>query len=362
MAPPTHLPQTRVAAFDRLESLTDPAALSTVVGAISNVERVSGSEAPSGFSNSRHESIRITLRDGSRIRLRLKRMHIGEDWLARRAREDPPGREVSLLSEPSLAAVWACFTRAHLAYAVEGSEVGLLMEDLTDSFPPDVREPIPVDTEDALLDAIAAMHARFWESPALELPWLAKPEWCCDFLGPLQAGDEAALRGAPQSIRNGVTNGWREALQLLPAEAGAKLTQSADRLWLAWSDLPKTLIHGDTKVANFAFVENRGVAAFDWSRLGAAPCTVDLGWYLAVNSTRLARGKDELIARYRELLESKLGRTLDGALWERMVEAGVVSGARMLLWSKALARQDGTASRLADWDWWAARLARWGAK
>src|SRR5712664_2202315 len=82
-------------------------------------------------------------------------------------------------------------------------------------------------------------------------------------------------------------------------------------------------------------------------------------WYLAVNSTRLARGKDEVIARYRELLESKLGEALHEGVWERMLTAGVVSGARMLPWSKALACHEGTASRRADWNWWAARLTRW---
>ncbi len=49
-------------------------------------------------------------------------------------------------------------------------------------------------------------------------------------------------------------------------------------------------------MANFAFLPDGRGAAFDWTNLGAAPATLDLGWYLAVNSTRLARGKDAFIA------------------------------------------------------------------
>jgi hypothetical protein len=225
-----------------------------------------------------------------------------------------------------------------------------------------VREPVGASTEEALLGAIATLHARFWESPALALPWLTRPEWYADVLGPQQAGDEVALRGAPQGIRDGVARGWRDALALLPAAVASKLTQPADKAWLSWSDLPRTLIHGDTKVANFAFLPGGRVAAFDWTNLGAAPATLDLGWYLAVNSTRLARGKDEFIARYRQLLEARLGRTLDDTLWERLMDAGIFTGARMLLWSKAVGLQEGTRFRRDDWDWWVARLTRWSRR
>ena len=358
MTPP-RLAQNPVVAFDRLDALADPAALSSILGELSSVEREPRALAPSGFSSSRHESLRVTRLDGSVVPLRIKRMHIGQDWLARRHREIPPGREVSLLSEPSLASVWDCFTRAHLAYAVEGSEVGLLMEDHARAFPPDVREPITPAMEEAFLHAIASLHARFWESPALGLPWLSRPEWYCEILGPRQAEDEASIQDAPQSIRDGVRNGWPEALALLPAEVAARLTEPADRLWLPWADLPKTLTHGDTKVANFAFLPEGRIAAFDWTNLGAAPATVDLGWYLAVNSTRLARPKEAFVALYRGLLERKLGRAIEERTWERMMDAAIVSGARMLLWSKALSLREGTAARRQDWEWWVAGLTRW---
>lgn len=347
------------ARLDRIESLADASALSTILGPIARVERESLAAISTGYSSSSHEILTAARPDGTRLRLRLKRTQIGEDWIARRVRESPPGREASLLGAPELTPVWSAFARAHLAFAVEGSEVGLLMEDHSDCLLPDVREPIDRSTEEALLSAIATLHARFWESPALSLPWLTRPEWYADVLGPHQAGDEVALRGAPQGIRDGVARGWRDALALLPATVASKLTQPADQAWRSWSDLPRTLIHGDTKVANFAFLPGGRVAAFDWTNLGAAPATLDLGWYLAVNSTRLARGKDEFIARYRELLEERLGRSLDDTLWERLMDAGIFTGARMLLWSKAVGLQEGTRFRRDDWDWWVARLTRW---
>ena len=348
-------------ALDRIDSLADPAVLSSILGPVSSVEREAAPGISSGYSSSLHEILAAVLRDGTKLRLRLKRTRLDQDWLARLSREEPPGREASLLGETALSPVWECFARAHLAYAVQGSEIGLLMEDHSEGLLADVREPISAAHEEALLLAIASLHARFWQSPALSLPWLSRPEWSLDVLGPHQAA-EVELRGAPQSIREGVVRGWRDALALLPSDVASKLTLPGDQLWLEWSHLPKTLIHGDTKIANFAFLPDGRVAAFDWTRVGAAPGTLDIGWYLAVNSTRLARGKDELIARYRELLEARLGRALDELLWERMMDAGIVSGARMMLWSKALALREGTPFRRDDWAWWVARLSRWSSR
>jgi hypothetical protein len=362
MATTTSPKSTPVTAFDRLEALADPSTLARILGPIARLTREPLSGNTAGFSNSSHELLHIERQDGSPLVLRLKRTHIGEDWLARLMRDVPPGREASLLAEPQLAGAWQAFARPHLAYAVEGSEVGLLMEDHSDRVLPDVREPITAELEERLLGAIADLHARFWEDPALALPWLTRAEWYAEVLSPRQAGQEDSLRTAPASVRNGVRAGWEDALARLPGEVARRLTLPAEEVWREWPDLPRTLIHGDTKVANFAFLPDGRVAAFDWTNLGAAPATLEMGWYVAVNGTRLSRSKDEVIARYRELLESRLGRALDLALWERMMDASIFTGARLLLWSKALGLRENTAYRRDDWAWWVEKLERWCAR
>jgi len=361
MATKTDPKRAPAVAFERLDALTDPLELSRLVGPIARLSREPLGGNAAGFSNSRHELLHIDRTDGPSLILRLKRTHIGEDWLARLMRDAPPGREATLLAEPVLEGAWQAFARPHLAFAVEGSEVGLLMEDHLDRVLPDVREPIGAELEERLLGAIADLHARFWESPALALPWLTKAEWYAEVLSPRQALEEA-LRTAPCSVRNGVRAGWEDAMALLPAEVGRRLALPAVEIWRDWADLPRTLIHGDSKVANFAFLPDGRVAAFDWTNLGAAPATLEMGWYVAVNGTRLSRSKDEVIARYRELLESRLGRALDPALWERMMDASVFTGARLLLWSKALGLRENTDYRRDDWAWWVEKLERWCAR
>jgi aminoglycoside phosphotransferase (APT) family kinase protein len=124
----------------------------------------------------------------------------------------------------------------------------------------------------------------------------------------------------------------------------------------AWADLPQTLVHGDVKVANFAPIPERGIAAFDWALVGAGPSTTDLGWYLAVNASRLARSKEAVIARYRELLERELGQGLDDALWARLEDVAVIYGARTMLWAKGAQVASGSDAAQAEWEWWARRL------
>ena len=116
-------------------------------------------------------------------------------------------------------------------------------------------------------------------------------------------------------------------------------------------------MHGDVKVANFALVSDGGVAAFDWAMLGAGPCTIDLGWYLAVNASRLARAKEDVVRQYRARLEAALGAPLQASLWRSLERAAIVCGARMLLWSKALAVDAERPGAHEEWRWWVDRLA-----
>jgi len=85
--------------------------------------------------------------------------------------------------------------------------------------------------------------------------------------------------------------------------------------------------------------------------------TTELGWHLAVNATRIPGTREDSIARYRRALGSALGHTLDRAAWRDTVEGAVLAGGAMLLWSKALALDAGTAHARGEWDWWVERLA-----
>jgi phosphotransferase family enzyme len=333
--------------------MTEPDALERALGPIAEV-RASRLETP-GFSGATHTRLHVRLADGGARSLVLKLTRVADDWLSART-GDAVGREGQLLGEPALDGVWEAFACPYLAWSACDGEVGLLMEDLTAYLLPDVREPIGEEQEIRLFGAIAAMHARFWESSALGLPWLARPD---QLFGLLNAAtlDALAPRGFPHAVVARAHAGWKAAFARLPERVSALLREPPEALAARGAHLPRTLTHGDFKVANFALMPDRRVAAFDWAVVGAGPVATELGWHLAVNATRIAGTKEQSIARYRVALESALGRPLGQDFWTRTVENAVLAGGAMMLWSKALALDSGTMRARAEWDWWVERLA-----
>jgi hypothetical protein len=345
--------------FDRLADLTEPAALSSLLGPVDSLELLPFVQL--GHSGATFERVHIRLQSEGRIALVIKRVQPALNWTAFRTR-DAVGREMQLLQEPTLAGVWTAFVNPYVAYAAAPGQVGLLMEDLSDHVRPDMDVPdqqsIPVQDEDGLLAALAGLHARYWQSDTTALPWLLQPWVLFSIMGPhAPAPPNESLR----PLLHQVTRGWRAALARVPRSVAELLIQPPDVLARRCQGLPLTLLHGDAKIANFAVLPSGRAAAFDWAWVGAGPATLDLGWYLAHNAGHLARPRDAVLARYRHLLEAALGSSLPGGMWEQMVQVGLLCGALMLLWQKALALElEETPSPLAeaDWQWWVDALVR----
>ncbi|HEU4759205.1 MAG TPA: phosphotransferase, partial [Dehalococcoidia bacterium] len=310
----------------------------------------------SGYSGSMHERWEVERRGGERIHLILKRTRPAQDWTAYRT-GDHVGREAILLGTPELTGVWNVFQCPYRAYAIQDGEIALLMDDLSEHLFPDEDAPIAVLHEDIVLDTLAGLHAKYWNSEVLGLPWLVASAKFFGVLGP-RAADEEALRPQSFALFDTVREGWRSAFARLPTAIGGLLGRPAEVLANRCKGLPRTLLHGDAKISNFAVLPGGKCAAFDWALIGVGPATLDLGWYLAVNSGRLARPKEAVIAHYRSLLESKVGAALSPEVWGQMLSVGVLCGALMLLWSKALALESGSEGSAKEWDWWVGQLHR----
>jgi hypothetical protein len=343
---------TRVPRLAHPDDLVDPAALEPIVGAIAGITRAPLTTP--GFSGSSHERLTLAMRDGSTRTLVLKRPRPEADWLARRT-GDRAGREALLLDEPGLAEVWQAFANPCLAWASARGEIALLMIDLAPHLLPDVREPIAEDHEHRLLAALADMHARFWESPVLDRPWLARPDQLIGILSPAAVEAHVAA-GTSIPVLQRAAQGWRIALATLPSRLADWMRETPEQAFAPYAHLPRTLTHGDAKVANFAPLPDGRVAAFDWALVGAGPVAMELAWHLAVNASRLSGTREASIARYRRLLEAALGRALGDAFWRDTESLAVRAGAMMLLWSKALALEAGGDRARAEWNWWVERL------
>ena len=173
--PPVRLPN--------IDALSDPDALAAVVGPVASIERSPLVTLGYTYTGNTLERLDLRLASGGRRTLVLKRTATTLNWVARRS-GDAVDREAALLAEPALTGVWEVLECPYRAFASHGGDAGLLMDDLSDHLLPDIDEPIAVADEDALLAALAALHARYWESDVLRLPWLAAPAVRFALLGP----------------------------------------------------------------------------------------------------------------------------------------------------------------------------------
>jgi hypothetical protein len=339
--------------FNKIADLTDPGYLCAITGPVIKIDAVPF--AAIGFSGALLQRIEVLPETGVKRNFILKQTDLKKDWISQRT-NDHIGREAALLEEHCLAKIWKYIHCPYVAFARENDLTGLLMEDVSDYLFPDAREPIANASEDIVVDAIASVHALFWNSPEIKkINWLATSY---DYLNLLAPGkhSEDKYCPPPDKLRGSISEGWDIALQLLPSTIRDYLTRPVAEIFKPWNDLPVTLLHGDVKIANMAITPAGKLVLFDWPMVGCAPCSIELGWYLAVNSTRLAGTKEAFIHKYKACLESHLQFKINKKTWQRMIHLAVVTGAMMLLWNKALGWKSGTQKGKDEWEWWRDQL------
>ncbi|MGM0460408.1 MAG: phosphotransferase, partial [Bacteroidota bacterium] len=312
-----------------------------------------------GFSGAQFSRIKLLHSGGRETNLILKEVNLNDDWFSYRT-GDTLGREAAILDVPELKSIFEIFFLPYHAIGTAPSKIGLLMEDLSNGLFPNERIKLDQTDQDLMLDKLAELHAGYWESPVMEtLPWLHQMEDFIYIMGPLDHLNYTGIWA--ESLPQMVKESWEMAKTLLPQHLHELFLMPAGDITRPWEDLPRTFVHGDTKIANFAKGSDGRLCLLDWAFAGHAPCTVDIGWFLAVNASRLAGSKETVLLNYRFRLEAHLGFTLDEELWRRLEQAGVVAGAFMLLWSKARGVKGGRAGADKEWEWWIHRLEAWAS-
>ncbi len=308
-----------------------------------------------GYSGAIFFEVRLNAQE----RLILKIVDLNDDWFSYRT-QDTIGREGQVLTEPTLSEVHRIFYSPYKTIIRQGHRLGFLMEDLTTGLFPNKKKPLPKVDQNLMIERLAALHAHYWEDQRLsKLSWLMNIDNTIYQMGPL---DHVPYEGgSARNVQDQIKAGWEAAEALLSKPLKKALWQKSEEITRHWKHLPKTLIHGDTKVANFAKASDGRLCLFDWAFAGFAPCTFELGWFISVNASRLADSKEQVIAGYREALEKHLGRKIEDQLWHKMEEAGMVCGVLMLLWSKALGVVNGREGGQQEWDWWIDRLEAWAS-
>ncbi len=173
---------------------------------------------------------------------------------------------------------------------------GLLLEDLQERGArfPNVTEPTGPDQIRRLLDTLAALHARFWESPRFnnDLAWVQTH----------LDGDVARLMNdlAPAYIQHEIDheNFKRELVQRLRT-TGPELLAATQALQRHQAMLPQTLLHGDTHLGNTYLLPDGTGGLLDWQLMVRGAAIHDVGYLIATGlSIADRRAHEQDLLRY----------------------------------------------------------------
>ncbi|HEX2347116.1 MAG TPA: hypothetical protein VHI51_01645 [Ktedonobacterales bacterium] len=264
---------------------------------------------------------------------------------------------------------------------VDGREVAratLLMRDERAHL---LREPyraplghLPTDLL-TLLDALAALHARFWQASLLDdtALGLASQRDTLLWLSP-QAVERRIAAGDPQPYLRLARDGWEAFFRLAPAQEAATLQAvlaQPEAALRAIERLPRTLIHGDIWGPNLGWLPptrhsphvGRRLLLLDWALAAAGPAPYDVlslcGAWHTLRPTRL-------MAIYRARLSRRLaarGVALTAPQWQALADAAylrtALSGGEA--WARAVEAAPSPVARrqaMARLTWWARRGAQ----
>ncbi|MCC6628880.1 MAG: phosphotransferase [Chloroflexi bacterium] len=348
--------------FATVEAMLEPAALSALTGQPVTAVRHRPFHSADSLSGSRFLAIET---DGpTPDRYIVKRINRAWDWIMRTT-DDRQGRAIAAWQAGLIAGLPPEITTGYVACARDGDGWAILLRDLGAALVPPGDAPITADDNAFFLDAMAAMHATFWQQPHRADPALG---FCAliDHYRELAPAVVAREANGDDPIPPLIGAGWALLPDLMaPAVVAVVQPLLADPTPLATALArgPQTIVHGDWKLGNLGLLAGppRQVVLLDWAVVGPAPAVVDLAWYLAVNSARLPVTKEVAIACYRAALARRLGAAFDDAWWAPQLDLALLGGFLQLGWPKLLGVANGATAALrtreqVELDWWSERV------
>ena len=287
---------------------------------------------------------RVVLADGRA--LVVKHVRDGGDWIMRASHDH--GRAAELWSSGVLARVPDVID--HAVVGAERAEDGwvVIMRDVSAALVPDHARLSRGDSR-RVLEAAAALHARFWDDPPLELCSMADRY---RFLSPATARREAD--GADEVPRL-IGRGWERFAEVVPADVAEPVLAVLERpepFAAALSAFGSTLLQGDLKLGNLGLTADQ-VVMLDWgTQTGWGPPAVEVAWYLAINWSRVDATREQVLDDFR----AAEGDRHD----EDALRLALLGGLVQLGWDKALHASGHPdpairAREAADLAWWCDR-------
>ena len=217
-----------------------------------------------------------------------------------------------------------------IACARDGDSWVILMQDISAGLFRGWENMIPPKLVPVFLDRMARLHATFWNDPRLRDPCIGLNDHITrlNLTSPKLARDHVGdqMGVLPTFVREG----WENLETLLDPEVARILCSLRDDptpLVTALDRFPYTLIHGDYRDANLAYLAPNQPIFFDWHLSSRTLMTVDLAWFISGHAIRNSIGKTGAIRYYRNKLETYLGSTFENDTWQVMLDLGNLADA-----------------------------------
>jgi hypothetical protein len=285
----------------------------------------------------------------------LKYVSVDDDWIMR-GTGDLDCRALRFFSSALADRIPKQIDHTTVAVAPTRSRRGhrgaaLLLRDVSAMLIPPDGTCIDLEQHLRCLDHMAMLHAAFWGwSDDIGLMPMAHHY---TFLTPTMAELEAAAGGV-DPVPPAVASGWQALDTAAPIVSSTlhDLALDPGPLLVAFESTPTTLIHGDWKFGNIGEHPDGRTILFDWDRVGSAPATCDLAWYIAINCKRLPQTKEATITAYRQSLERHGVATADW--WDRQLALALLGAGLQLGWEKVGDRD--------ELGWWQDRIVEGTAR
>ena len=249
----------------------------------------------------------------------LKRMSIASDWLMF-ASNDHSCRAITLWQYGLLDQLHPHLEHKIIACSRDGEDWAMLMDDLTGK----VflwGQPFPRTLMPTFLDALARIHATFWNDPSLQDSCLGLIDSAnlLDFIPKARNYTGNSLGVIPEWIRTG----WDMMKELLAPEVYSQILhffENPQPLINAVRRYPSTLLHGDFRKENLA--HNGKPVFLDWQGATCSLMIIDLAWFTKHGDIQEAMSMEDSLSYYRKRLETHLGQPFAEQDWQAMVGVG----------------------------------------
>lgn len=317
------------------------------------------------YNKSGSRLLLVETNSGRGPRYVLKRVAVEWDWQMR-ATGDAHCRAVALWQHGILDRMPSEIEHGVLACARDGQGWAILMPDIGAQLLP--YTPFSVADHHTILEAMAALHAAFFNSPHITNPALnlCHTGHVYTVFGPetsrreLHRGDEVPKR---------VAEGWELFKTQIPPETAnivLDLVNNPRPLVNALARYPYTLAHGDWRHANLGLVRINPprTILLDWQLAAVAPPGIDLARHLGANSALLPVSKEQTIQEYCRRLARRLGPHFNQSWWEPQLQLSLLGGFVQDGWAIVLkaTRWPITAHQRAHWQadlqWWSEQVHR----